>query len=126
MRFTGHKYRAQRTECEGISFASKAEAGRYAELRLLEKAGEITELERQPAFELHVGRERLGLYRADFRYKQRVVGLAYAQTVIEDVKGFEVPLQKWKRKHAEAQYSMTVQVIKDRRKTAAKRGKGKR
>jgi hypothetical protein len=30
MRRTGHKFNAQRTEVDGISFASKAEARRYS------------------------------------------------------------------------------------------------
>lgn len=40
-----HKYHAKPTTVDGIRFASKAEARRYSELRLLEKAGEIKNLE---------------------------------------------------------------------------------
>lgn len=36
------KYKAVRTEVDGYKFASKAEARRYAELKLLVKAGEIS------------------------------------------------------------------------------------
>ncbi len=43
------KYRAQPTIVDGIRFHSKGEARRYQELRLLERAGEITNLELQPA-----------------------------------------------------------------------------
>lgn len=49
-----HKFNAQRTTLDGHAFASKAESHRYAELKLLEKAGEIESLELQPAFPLRV------------------------------------------------------------------------
>jgi len=39
MTHTVNKYRNVRTEVDGIKFASKKEARRYQELRLLEKAG---------------------------------------------------------------------------------------
>jgi len=41
------KYRNRKTVVDGITFDSKREAARWQELKLLERAGEITELERQ-------------------------------------------------------------------------------
>ncbi|WP_416330384.1 DUF1064 domain-containing protein, partial [[Clostridium] innocuum] len=46
------KYGAVKTEVDGIMFDSKREASRYQELRLLEQAGEITNLRLQVPFEL--------------------------------------------------------------------------
>ncbi|WP_416330616.1 DUF1064 domain-containing protein, partial [[Clostridium] innocuum] len=46
------KYGAVKTEVDGIKFDSKHEALRYQELRLLEQAGEITNLRLQVPFEL--------------------------------------------------------------------------
>ena len=46
------KYKAQKTEVDGILFDSKKEAKRYAELKFLEKAGEISNLVLQPLFVL--------------------------------------------------------------------------
>lgn len=46
------KYGAVKTEVDGIKFDSKREASRYQELRLLEQAGEITNLLLQVPFEL--------------------------------------------------------------------------
>lgn len=46
------KYKSVKTECDGIMFASKKEANRYRELKLLEKAGDIEKLKMQVAFEL--------------------------------------------------------------------------
>ena len=46
------KYRNTKTEYEGIFFDSKKEARRYAELKMLLKAGEISDLQLQKVFEL--------------------------------------------------------------------------
>lgn len=46
------KYKNNPVEYDGINFDSKREAKRYAELKLLERAGEITDLQRQVKFEL--------------------------------------------------------------------------
>ncbi len=86
------KYHAIRTEVDGITFASKAEAHRYQELRLLEVAGEISDLERQVAFHLWVGDEHICKYVADFRYVRG------GETVVEDVKGVRTAAYVLKRK----------------------------
>ena len=49
----------------------------------------------------------LGKYIADFRYRAGRQGLL----VVEDVKGFKTPLYRWKKKHVEAQYGITVVEI---------------
>src|SRR5574344_1314908 len=46
------KYRSKRTVVDGITFDSKKEANRYCELKLLEKSGEIKNLELQKKFVL--------------------------------------------------------------------------
>lgn len=43
-----HKFGAVATVVDGHTFPSKAEARRYQELRLLEKAGQITKLRLRP------------------------------------------------------------------------------
>lgn len=118
-RVKGHKYGAKPTVVDGIRFASKLEAKRYAELLLLMQAGHVRELELQPAFDLQVCGRSLGEYHADFEYGQ-LRGDRWHR-VIEDVKGFDVPLQRWKRKHAEAQYGITVTLYPPRTKARAKR-----
>ncbi len=108
------KYRAQPTIVDGIRFHSKREAARYQELRLLELAGEIRELQLQPKFPLYAPERgsskpaQIGVYIADFRYREGPRGLLR----VEDVKGFDVPLGKWKRKHAEIQYGIDIQVVR--------------
>lgn len=109
MRRNGHKFNAVRTTVDNITFASKAEAKRYAELKMLEKAGEIRELMLQPRYGLNAGNNRrvlVGEYRADFFYIDR-----YGDPVVEDVKGFKTPLYRWKKKHFEAQYGIEITEI---------------
>ena len=119
-----HKYGAVRTVVDGHTFASKAEAKRYSELKLLEKAGKIEGLELQPVYVLHAplttGTIRgalkaaagelpvIGKYIADFRYHDLTTGAL----CVDDVKGFDVPLGKWKRKHCSLQYGITITVIR--------------
>lgn len=102
----GHKYRAKPVVVDGIRFASTAEAKRYGELRMLEKAGKIRRLELQPSYPLHapsgVGQVKVGKYVGDFAYWEREA------FVIEDVKGIRTPLYKWKKKHFEAEYGVTI------------------
>lgn len=46
----GNKYRNKKIELDGITFDSKKEARRYQELKLLEKAGQISKLELQKKY----------------------------------------------------------------------------
>lgn len=111
---TRHKYGAQRTEVDGISFASKREAARYGELKLLERAGEIRGLALQPPYALLVPMlkdpleafKHVGTYVADFVYYTKS-----GEKVVEDVKGFKTPLYRWKKKHVEAQYGITIREV---------------
>lgn len=90
------KYRAVKTEIDGIVFDSKGEARRYAELKLLEKAGQIAGLEVQPLFPCIVNGKRVCVYRADFVYFENNT------RVVEDFKGFRTPTYRLKKKLAEA------------------------
>lgn len=94
-----NKFNAKRTELDGKVFASKGEANRYAELKLMERAGIIQNLDTQPRFVLQEAftdeegnRHRAITYIADFRYLEN--GLC----VVEDFKGRETEVFKLKRK----------------------------
>lgn len=89
-----NKYGAVRTEVDGISFASKAEARRYGELILLSKAGQIKTLVLQPRFKLIVKDVLICTYVADFQYYDVAKGC----DVVEDVKGMIAPHSKIKMK----------------------------
>lgn len=92
------KYNARPTEIDGQRFDSQAEARRYEELRLLQRAGVIHDLvihprfELQPAFETDGKRHRAIYYEGDFQYRED------GRLVVEDVKGVETVLFKLKVK----------------------------
>lgn len=77
------KYSAVRTEVDGITFASKKEARRYGELKLLERAGVIKDLELQKRFPLKVNGHLVCTYVSDFVYHDNVLG----HRIVEDAKG---------------------------------------
>lgn len=95
-----NKYRAKKTEIDGIVFASKHEATRYVELKYMERAGLIQNLQLQRSFTLigaqkdSTGKviERPVKYVADFVYEQD------GKTVVEDAKGFKTDVFKIKKK----------------------------
>lgn len=99
-----HKYGAKRTEVDGILFDSKKEAERYRQLKILERCGQIRNLQRQPEFPLTVNSIKIGVWRGDFSYFDFRKG----EAVVEDVKGVKTPLYKWKKAHFEAQYGRRI------------------
>lgn len=99
------KYGAKRTEVDGIVFASMAEARRYGELKLLERAGKIKDLELQPVYALIVNGVRVGNYIGDFRYVEGET------VVLEDVKGVKTPVYQLKKKLVEAIYKFKITEV---------------
>lgn len=99
------KYNATKTVVDGITFASKAEARRYGELKVLERAGEISDLKLQPRFDLYSAKlAKVGTYLGDFSYTEFYDMGVIAAEVVEDVKGVETPLFKRSWKHVNADY----------------------
>lgn len=123
------KYGNRRTVVDGITFDSAKEAKRYQELRLLEKAGAIRNLTRQPWFVLAApvmpdglrdynagevtGRDIVGHYRADFSYDEcdHASGHRGWRFVVEDVKGHKTELYRWKYRHMKVQYGVTIREV---------------
>ena len=101
-RGSGRKYGNRKVQTEEGTFDSVKEARRNAELKLLEAAGEITDLRRQVRFELIPAQrepdtvgprggvkkgkviEQAAYYIADFCYYD-----ADGNAVVEDVKGYK-------------------------------------
>ena len=78
-----YKYHNVKTAVDNITFDSKKEARRYVELKLLQKARKISNLELQKRFEIcpkKYANKRARYYVADFVYVEN------GQKVIEDVK----------------------------------------
>ena len=113
MNFNTNKYGNKKIEVDGKTFDSQKEANRYYELRLLERAGAISDLQTQVKFELIPAQyetfERFGKkgkplkagkkliesgvsYYADFVYKEN------GKTVVEDTKGAKTKEYIIKRK----------------------------
>ena len=91
-----NKYGNEKTVVDGITFASRKEASRWQELKMLEKAGEITGLSRQLRIELIPKTKlyRACYYVADFVYFDK----KEKKTVYEDVKGAKTEVYKLKKK----------------------------
>ena len=89
MKRKGHKFNAVRTACNaGHSHPSMKEARRCDELHLLQRAGEISNLEYEPIFHFVINGEKMMMrngqpakYRPDFQYFEN------GKAVAEDVKG---------------------------------------
>lgn len=96
------KYRNVPTVVDGIRFASKKEARRWSELRLLEKANQISGLVRQVPYGLHVNGKLVCKYIADFVYVEN------GTEIVEDAKGVRTPEYKIKAKLFEAIYGVKI------------------
>ena len=95
-----HKFSAKRTVVDGIVFASKKEARRYSELKLLERAGKIENLRRQVPYKIVIAAK----YVADFVYVDCFDGAE----IVEDVKGYKTPEYLRKKKLMAAQHGITI------------------
>jgi Protein of unknown function (DUF1064) len=98
------KYRNRKTQAGGLTFDSRAEAARYQELLLLERAGLLQgwllkenracliEDSRQQRIPLLVKGNKVTTYVADFVYRDCGSG----EVVVEDYKGFKTPTYRLK------------------------------
>ena len=86
---------------DGIRFPSKRQAARYGALKLMEKAGQIVDLECERPYELVVNGKKVCRYVADFVYSEVVKSgpaeITY-RPVVEDVKGVRTRVYSIKKK----------------------------
>ena len=113
-----NKMGAREIEIDGYIFKSEFEGTRYQELKLLEAAGEITDLELQPPFvlqdkyrDMHGVAQRAIKYIADFAYNEPGNPLR----VVEDTKGHQsekskvqVKLFRWKYEYPRGPYELRI------------------
>lgn len=97
-----HKFNAQRTELDGIKFASKKEAHFYENLKIRKLAGEIVFFLRQVPFHLP-GNVR---YIVDF-----MTFNADGTVKFIDCKGMKTPLYIAKKKMVEAEYPIEIEEV---------------
>ena len=109
---TKSKYHSRKQTIDGHVFASKREAQRYSELKMLEKAGEISNLELQKRFELIPSQringkvvERPCYYVCDFAYCEG------GKQVIEDAKGMKTEVYKIKKKLMLYKYGIAIKEV---------------
>ena len=105
------KFGAKKVELDGHKFDSKHEAGRYTELKLLQRAGKVTDLRCQVSFllipaqydENHRCIERACKYVADFTYRDE-----NGKFVVEDAKGLKTDVYIIKRKLMLEKYGIKI------------------
>lgn len=107
------KYNAQKTTVDGITYDSRKEAIRAQELRLMLRAGIISNLREQVPYELipaqknEYGKviERAVIYKADFVYGEK------GKTVVEDTKGVRTKEYVIKRKLMLYEYGIRIREV---------------
>lgn len=110
------RYPAKAVEIDGIVFASIAESVRYGELKLLQRARQISELQCHPPFDLHVyswrtkGPIEAAMFTPDFMY------LDHGRQVVEEVKSVATqkdPAYRLRKLWFEAEYDLKlIEVIR--------------
>lgn len=100
------KYFAKKVSLDGHQFDSKREAAVYGQLKLLERAGKISDLVVHLRYDLYVNHAKIGAYESDFVFMED------GKKKIVDVKGLDTALSRWKRKHVAAQYGVEVEIWK--------------
>lgn len=107
------KYKAKKKEIDGISFDSHSEAQYYLYLKDKKEKGEILDFFLQPKFTLQEAFEKNGKkfreikYIADFE-----ILYPNGDREVVDVKGFETPDFKIKKKMFEKNYPYTLTLMK--------------
>lgn len=97
-----HKFRAKPTTRNGVRYDSQLEARYAAKLDLAQKTGELVFYLRQVPFDLNGGVK----YRADF-----VEFWADGEVRVVDVKGYDTPQSRQKRKQVEAIYPIEIHLV---------------
>lgn len=96
------KYGNRISWVDGMRFDSQGEANRWCQLRLLERAGEIHDLERQVPIQLTAHGKMICKLIIDFRYRVR------GELTYEDFKGVKTPDWRIKAKLFEAQEGVKI------------------
>lgn len=102
-----NKYRNVPVTIDGVRFASKREANRYCELKLLLRAGAIRDLVTHPKYPLCVLGVTVATYVADFAYLDVRTG----GRVTEDAKGVRTPVYRLKKRLMKAIHGIDVKEV---------------
>lgn len=102
------KYGNKKTVIDGRVFDSKKEAGRYLQLRMMQTAGLIKNLQCQVEYRLEVEGSKIAKYIADFCYEENGV------EVVEDVKSSatrKLPTYRLKKKLMKAIFGIEIKEV---------------
>ena len=117
------KYHSRKVTIDGITFDSQKEYRRFRELCLLEKAGRITDLQRQVKFVLipaqyepdtigkRGGKKRGKLIERECSYMADFVYTENGSQVVEDTKGFKTTEYIIKRKLMLERYGIRIKEV---------------
>ena len=103
------RYRNVPVTVDGVRFDSRKEAARWGELKLLERVGEISDLQRQVPFAMKINGVLICNYVADAVYLDHA-----GQQVVEDTKSpitRKDPVYRLKRKLLAACHGLEVREI---------------
>ena len=128
MRFQSRpRFSAKRTpDCDGVVHASKGQAAWFSTLKQRARAGQIADLELEPAFSIKVARDCpycaehghvVGVAKADARFVEN--GLVR----VKDYKGVEgdTPLSRFKRRLVRAMFGVDIEIEGPARELADRR-----
>lgn len=108
------KYRNVLCEADGIKFKSKLERQRYLDLRALEHAKLVSDLQVHPRFAINwpngsAGRPvKICDVELDFAYYDNV----RKKRIFEDTKGRDNPMSQLKRKLVQAAHAIEVELVR--------------
>lgn len=117
------KYHSRKVTVDGVTFDSQKEYRRFRELCLLEKAGRITDLQRQVKFVLipaqyepdtigkRGGRKRGKLIERECSYVADFVYTEDGKQIVEDTKGYKTTEYIIKRKMMLHKYGIRIKEI---------------
>lgn len=103
-----NKNNAVKVTIDGYTFDSGAEARRYGQLAMLQRAGLISKLTVHPVFKIKLNDVEICKVELDFSYRDEGSKLM----VIEDVKGEDKPMSRLKRKLVQAAHDIKVIIVK--------------
>jgi len=92
-----NKYFAKKTVAMGLKFDSRWEAERWGQLKAMERAGVVEQLERQVKYELKINDVKICNYIADFTYLL-IEEDGSSRFIVEDAKGVLTPEFRLKKK----------------------------
>ena len=107
-----NKFGAVKVKDDGHTFDSKAEHRYYCGLKLRKLAGEVSNITVHKQFDLYVPSRgktvKIGAHILDFEFYD----IPAQKWRNVEVKGVDLPLGRWKRKHCEAEYGIKIEVVK--------------